>query len=164
MKRLVSHKTFIQCVAGVIYRMAPDNKPRELDKIVEYIKDYFWEHADKQTRGKDKNSFTCVEIEENKSYEFIHNCLFGCREFQNLNLSQAEIDKGISVDDESRPKWVIGGASDGSHLKSYYDFIDLDACVRNINNLLWNEFTNDDLFEQKVFLCKKNEKGELELL
>ena len=164
MKRIISHKTFIQCVVGVIYRMAPNNKPRDLDKIIEYIKDYFWQHSDDSTRGKDRNDFTCLRVDEDETYQFIHDCLFGCKEFLNLNLSQAEIDKGITVDDESRPEWVVSGTSDGTHLKSYYDFIDLDACVRNINNALWKEFTDDDLFEGKVFLCKKNDKGKFELL
>ena len=164
MKRLINHKTFIQCVAGVIYRMAPYNKPRDFDKIVEHIKDYFWEHSDNSLRGIDKNDFTCLRIEEDEIYQFIRDCLFGCKEFQNLNLSQEEVDKGILVDDENRPKWVVSGASDGTHLKSYYEFIDLDACIRNIHMALWQIFTDDDLFESKVFLCKKNEKGELELL
>ena len=161
MMRLVSHKEFIDCAIGIIYRQAPLHKPRDIDKIVDYIIDYFFDHAKETDKTNDK-SFSCLRLDDEDTYKFVHDILYGCPEFLNLNLSQAEIDKKIKFDDENREGFVC--VDRYTTIRSYYDFVDLDACVRNIANALWDYFTNDDLFAQRVFLCKKNEKGELELL
>lgn len=160
MNRIVSQKEFIGCVVGVIYRQAPNNKPRDIDKIVDYINDYFFEHADLEDKCSNR-SFSCLRLDDKNTYEFVHDIMFGCQEFLNLNLSQYEIDNGIGFDDENRGGFVAVDAY--TKIQSYYDFVDLDACVRNIANSLWDIFTNDDLFEGRLFLCKKNNKGEFVL-
>lgn len=161
MKRLISNKEFIGCAIGVIYRQAPQHKPRDIDKIVDYIIDYFYLHADPKMKTQDK-SFSCLEVDEKDLDTFVRDILFGCQEFKNLNLSQYEVDNGIDVNDEKRDGFVIVDAY--TKIKSYYDFIDLDACVRNIVNTFNGLFLLDDFFEEKIFLCKKNEDGELELI
>lgn len=144
-KRILSSRVFIESAVGVIYAMHPYHKPKDIDDIVEHIIMSMREVAVYKS-----NNYCQVELDENNVYDFVDKCLKGCQAFRNLNLSQAEIDKGISVDDEKREKWVIGGASDGSHLKEYYDFIDLDACIRNIVNKIFDDFLNDDIFLGRV--------------
>jgi len=157
-KKLLTNRDLLSSVAGIITIMSPSFKPRNLQVIIDHVDNYF------QTNGKDKENYcsfgrlAMFYIEENDIYDFIEQCLKSCKEFTYLNLSQDEIDRGIGVDDENRPPFTIGGASDGTHLKEYYDFIDLDACVRNICNNLWLLFLDNDLYEQKCEIVYKKEK------
>lgn len=45
--------------------------------------------------------------------------------FINLNLSQDEIDRGVNVEDETRPEFSF--VSRDTTIEEYYDFIDLVA-------------------------------------
>lgn len=164
MKRLLTNKDLIKSVSGIITEMAPGMKPRNLQAIVDYVDKYFREDCKDKDGYYKSDRLVMFYIEEDDIRDFIDKLLKSCKEFNDLNLSQDEIDRGITVDDPSRPQWVVGGASDGSHLKEYYDFIDLDACVRNITNDLYWAFLDNDLFEQRCEIIdtkiEKYEEGE----
>ena len=150
MKRLLTLRNMIKSTTGVITIMAPGFKPRNLQTIVEYIIKYFNENCSNQEGYWKYDGSVMFYIDSDNIRDFVDKMLKGCKEFNDLNLSQDEIDRGIAVDDPSRPKWVVGGTSAGDHLKEYYDFIDTDACVRNIAGELYWDFLDSDLFNGKV--------------
>lgn len=121
--------TFIEKVVGVIYRMAPWHLPRRIDEIVTHIMKYFQEHGEKIF----DTYFITVDLED--GYDFVEKVLMGCDAFKELNLSYNEYKKGVEVDDDSRPSYIFTSAH--SVVEEEHDFIDLDACIRNINDALY---------------------------
>ncbi len=160
MKRLLTLRNMIKSTTGVITVMAPGYKPRNIQAIVEYIIKYFNENCSDQEGYWKSNKSVMFYIDSDNIYDFVDKMLKGCKEFNELNLSQYEVDRGITVDDSSRPAWVIGGTSTGDHLKEYYDFIDIDACVRNISGELYWGFLDNDLYEGKVEIVNISEAAE----
>lgn len=155
MKRIISNKVVIGCVAYCIYRQAPMNKPRNVDKIIEHIKSYFInECKDKEHYFKCSDGYISFQIEEKDVDNFINDMLFASEDFKNLNLSQYEVDNDIKYDDENRGKFAF--VSRDTYIKEYYDFIDLDACIRNICNQLFWEFLDCDLFANRCEIVYKD--------
>ena len=129
--------------------MAPNNNPRNIDKIREYIVNFCTNNI---TDYKTK-------VEDNKLFNYIKNMLFGCVEFIQLNISQDKWDKGmrnpfckensgfnftaVSHDKNGDPSTI-------TQSKDYFDFVDLCACVKNIvHDIDLDEQNNED-----CFLCK----------
>lgn len=147
MKRIISNKSFIKSVVGVIYRMSPENKPRNIEKIVDYIKNHFLEIAD----YKENSGYCSLGVEEKDFYKFVHDFMFGCPEFVELNKSQYELEHP----EKELPQFVA--IDRYTSIKPEYDFIDLDACVRNIVKDYSGEFLDDDLFEGRCEIVYKKE-------
>lgn len=131
----------VEAVAGTLYRMAPRNRPRGMDKIMSYVIEQL--------------ESVCVEVVNNRYlfmtteefHEWLTDMLKRCPEFCNLNLSQNEYDKDISVDDESRPKFAFTSAYDVETEDSWRDdFIDLDAAIRNIYDCIIAAHEETDCF------------------
>jgi len=57
-------------------------------------------------------------------------------DFTNWNLSKREREKGVLVNDESRPKFTFSSRYDGPTKEN--DFVDLDALKRNVYNRIVN--------------------------
>src|SRR6266571_9111605 len=55
-------------------------------------------------------------------------------EIRDWNLSQVELERGVKVDDESRPAFIFTSRYDQP--KPEYDFIDIDALKQNITRSL----------------------------
>ena len=121
----VSLGEFIQYSVGEIYYLAPYHKPRFIDEIVDEIISRF--KVDCKVLGGD---FFYHEVELKDLYKFIENILMPIDKFRDLNLSKIEYELGISVDDESRPKFQFTSAY--SSAPEDDNFIDLDACIQNI--------------------------------
>lgn len=121
----VSLDTFIDYTVGEIYHLAPYHKPRFIDEIVDEIITRF-KIGCKQI-GRD---FFYHEIELKDLRKFIESILMPIDKFRDLNLSQNEYEQGISVDDESRPKFHFSSAYNSTPEAD--DFVDLDACIGNI--------------------------------
>jgi hypothetical protein len=103
------------------------------------------------------NEFYSLEIEKEKAYNYLKDLLMGIPEFVELNLSQVEFDKSISVDDESRPKYAFTTRYDKYDSESWKrDFIDLDAFIGNVRGRLFTLMEID----QDCFCCK-NTNSEL---
>lgn len=146
----ISKRRLIKCCIGVIYEMAPNNNPRNIDKIREYIVNYC-----NNNNIKDYST----RIENNKLSKFIKDMLFGCVEFTQLNISQDKWDKGMRdpfcKENSGFSFTAVGHDKDGVpskiiQSKDYFDFIDLDACVRNITH----EIDLDEQNSEDCFLCK----------
>ncbi len=133
----------VDAIAGTLYRMAPRNRPRNMDKIMSHV----IENAEQSCVDVVNNRYLFMTLEE--FHEWLTDMLKRCPEFCNLNLSQNEIDKNISVGDESRLKFAFTSAYDVETDDSWRDdFIDLDAAIRNIYSCII--FTHE---EYDCFLC-----------
>ena len=73
-----------------------------------------------------------------------------CVQVNHLSISILvdEIDRGVNVEDETRPEFSF--VSRDTTIEEYYDFIDLDACIRNINSELYWDWLDNELFENRL--------------
>lgn len=141
-KQIILESVFIRCALGTIYKMAPYNKPRNPEQIVDDIHKYFAEHG-KQCLG----SYFIV-VDTAKRYELVDKVMKSSKAFIDLNLSQEEVDRGIAVDNPDRPPFTC--VSRDMTIRAYYDFIDLDACIRNINEQLYYDWLDQELMEERL--------------
>lgn len=81
-------------------------------------------------------------------YDLVEKIMCSSESFINLNLSQDEIDRGVNVEDETRPEFSF--VSRDTTIEEYYDFIDLVACIRNINSELYWDWLDNELFENRL--------------
>lgn len=143
---LVSERSLLFVVGGQLFDQAPNRQPRKAEIIMQKLRDKF--------RGNEatvnQNEYYYIRIDEAKFYDFIKDTLFSIPEFEELNLSQIEYEKGVSVHDESRPKYTVTTAYDKYNEESWrHDFIDLDAFVGNVVGK-WNAIHDADC---DCFLC-----------
>lgn len=121
----------IGIIAGEAYTLAPNHSPRKIEIVMDKVRNYLKDNLN-QPIPYDK-SFYCKEFEEDKIYGFIHDMMFSIPEFLEWNLTQIEYEDGISVDDESRPKFCFVSGYDVIEEDDWKnDFIDLDAFVQNV--------------------------------
>jgi hypothetical protein len=141
----VSEGNLMFVVAGQLFDQAPNRQPRKAEIIMQKVRDAFRKDA------HNDNEWYCLEIEEAKTHEYVHNLLMGIPEFIELNLTQIEFEKNISVDDENRPKYAFTSRYDVETPDSWkHDFVDLDAFTRNVHRRLLTLME----MEQDCFCCK----------
>ena len=129
---MISERDLMFVIAGQLFDQAPNRQPRKAEIIMQKVRDAF------RSQAVNDNEFYSIRIENEKVYDWIKDLLFSIPEFQELNLSQIEFEKGVSVDDESRPKFSFTTAYDKYDSESWKtDFIDLDAFVGNVNRSLY---------------------------
>lgn len=127
---------FIRYSMGEIYALAPKYNPRHVDEILQGIIENF--KKDCKHVGSD---FFCHDVEIQDLPEFVAGILSPIQKFRDLNLSSNEYQQGISVDDENRTQFAF--ISRYNTISEDDDFIDLDACIRNIaEQLYYSEFTS----------------------
>ena len=131
---LVSERNLLFVIAGQLFDQAPNRQPRKAEIIMQKVRDAF--RSDK--RCNNDNEWYSIRLPEKEVYQFVKNLLFSIPEFQELNLSQIEYENGVSVDDESRAKYSFVTRYDKYDSESWKsDFVDLDACVRNVERMFW---------------------------
>lgn len=144
---LVSERKLMYCIAGQMYDQAPDRRPRKVDVIMDAVKSKF--RSDEKCFN-DNEHYT-IRIPSNKLYEYLDKLLKSIPEFEELNLSHIEHEKGIKVDDPNRPKYNFVTRYDKYDKDSWKsDFIDLDAFIGNVCNSLLHWIDAD--FD--CFMCK----------
>ena len=132
---IITEKTIMRLIAGQLYAQAPNCQPRKADVILKKVKEYI------ETNAQILGDMRYFELEipkeqENKVIkEFFSQMLMPILEFQELNLSQTEFEKGIKVDDENRAKFVF--TTRYTTPKWENDFVDLDAFISNLNYYFW---------------------------
>lgn len=82
------------------------------------------------------------EIEKNDLFSFLYRICTEVRSVEDLNLSQVERERGISVHDESRPTWVA--TSRYHQLKPEHGFIDLMALANCVRREIELDYGTDD--------------------
>ena len=144
---LVSGRNIIKSVAGVIYEMHPYHMPEGIDVIIGKLNDYF--DSNKGEGGSVDDVFKCFKWESwNDMYKWMKEFLKSIPEFRELNVSRCNKDKNIKYGDDENNGFKLTDrymreTKDGR----YTDFIDLDACTRNIaNEIQWSEENQDDCF------------------
>ncbi len=73
-------------------------------------------------------------IETTDMRAFVSETIDRIPEIRDWNLSQVELERGVKVDDESRPAFIFTSRYDQP--KPEYDFIDIDALKQNITRSL----------------------------
>lgn len=142
----INERNLMFVIAGQLFDQAPNRQPRKAEIIMQKVRDKF--RSDE--RCISDNEFYSIRIEENKFYDFLKELLFSIPEFEELNLSQVEYEKGVSVNDESRTKFVLTSRYEKHDSESWKtDFIDLDAFVRNVERTFWVIYNS----EYDCFLC-----------
>lgn len=150
----ISERNLMFAVGGQLFDQAPNRQPRKAQIIMKKVRDSFREKA------YNNNEYYTLRIEEVNLKGFIKDLLFSIKEFEELNLSQIEFEKKVSVNDESRPKFSISTRYDKYDSESWKsDFIDLDAFIQNvICNLYMLKESNTDCFcciHKDTEICKK---------
>lgn len=149
--------TFIHCMVGATAMWAiRQNKdgnatPRNFLKLLNALHEKL--HASetfKKTRVI-ASAYMFSLVDEKHLRDYLRATLESIPEFLELNLRQAEYDAGLRAadakDDEKRNEWLrkklngnFGARYDErSLLKPEYEFIDLDALLRNITNTIMSE-------------------------
>jgi len=155
---LISEGHLMFVIAGQLFDQAPNRQPRKPEIIMQKVRDAF------RALCYNDNEWYAAEVPEADgtftSYKFIEDLLMGIPEFTELNLSQTEFEKGILVDDESRPKYGFTSRYDVETGESWKnDFIDLDAFINNVHaRLLWLVKSDQD-----CFACVNSNQGHVGL-
>ena len=123
----------IHTVSGVLYDLAPSHKPRRIDEIIEQCCKFCDERIGDEF---------VIYLDEKEVWDFVKDMIYDFEAFRQLNLSQAELDSGITDCDDPNRKGgfaacFVGHDDNGDVVsiettKNYNDFIDLDAAVQNI--------------------------------
>lgn len=127
----ISERSLMFCIAGQLYDQAPARLPRKADIIMQKVRekiriDFF-----------NDNEYYSLRIGRDELYKYVEKLLKDIPEFNELNLTLIEFEKGIAVDDESRPKYAFTTRYDVHNDESWKnDFIDLDAFIGNVVGML----------------------------
>lgn len=138
----ISNRNFIQAIADTIYAMHPYHLPEDIDVIMKQVRDKLDVMPDCNNIIDD--TFKLFRFKDWEDvHEFVKDLVY-CKEFEALNESRRSKD-GKGKD----PDMVFVSRYDSSKLETRYtDFIDLDACTRNITN-----YVIDLVEESDCFLC-----------
>ena len=129
----ITKRDVIHTVSGVLYEMSPSHKPRRIDEIIERCCKFCDERIGDEF---------VIRLDEKEVWDFVKDMIYYFKPFRQLNLSQAELDNGITDCDDPNRKGGFAacfvGHDDNGNVVSiettndYSDFIDLDAAVQNI--------------------------------
>lgn len=145
----LTKRLLMKHVLGTIYEMAPGCKPRNVDKIHQYLINWCDSNITKYS----------IDLDSENLISYLKDILFNCKEFTQLNISQKKYDEGVKDYNDERNHGFgavfVGHNSDGTvnsiyTPEEYTDFIDLDALVPNIaSSIVCAIQTRED-----CFLCK----------
>ena len=150
-KFIVTNRQIIQAISGTIYAMHPYHKPENFDKIMDALLELLNSKAEIHN-GKNC-TFIILEYESIKEFEKkLKEFLFSIKEFRQLNISKKLKDEGVEDIGDKRNSGIklLTRHDIDTEDERYTDFIDLDACIRNI-------VLNIDRiiqFDEDCFLCK----------
>ena len=107
-----------------------EDRTNEISNIILYLNDKIEKHP-LAVYDRYMNDIR-IDSTEKDFTKWLKDVLFDCKDYQNLNLSYNEKEKGISVNDESRPLFCFSTRYDVYNENSWKDdFIDLDAVLQN---------------------------------
>jgi len=135
-KLLFSKKDIISNVAKWSIRQSPKNIPDDLINVLTKLDDHLNMYFNKLT----DIDMGFMEMNYNELYNFIKGNLITIKEFKKWNLS--EMEKSINIDiNDDRGEYCNQFISLYSDIDPYYDFIDLDALIRNVSTDIY--YSND---------------------
>jgi hypothetical protein len=130
--KIISERNVLPAIAYWGCAQDPFCFPRNLEVVIRKARQKIRTMA-----NKDIPDFFYVEIQEEEIEDWVKELLMDIPEFVDWNLSENEAKNGIKVDDENRGEYLFTSAY--SSTPEDDDFIDLDACIRNIANMLMRE-------------------------
>lgn len=136
----ISNREIISSVAGTIYEMHPYKCPENMDKIMSGVVSYYDEKID--SCGHKGDNFKIFDyIDSNSLLNELDTLLKSIKEFRQLNISKKLKDDGVDdIDDDRNGGFSFTDRYTIENKDSRYsDFIDLDACIRNIVNEILNK-------------------------
>lgn len=144
----ISERDLMFVIGGQLFDQAPNRQPRKPEIIMQKVRDAF------RLACYNDNEYYLARVSDDETYEFIKKLLMDIPEFVELNLSEIEFTKNISVDDKNRSKFSFVSAYDKASPDSWKrDFIDLDAFIRNVHYKLQGISVSD----QDCFCCKHDD-------
>lgn len=151
MKVRLSNREIICGVSGTIYKMHPYHLPENMDKIMGTVVRKLDEMKD--MCGHVQSTFKLFEFDDWDAFEkWLRDMLMNIPEFTQLNISRHLKDRGVTnyQDQENSGISITSRYDPDTQDKRYFDFIDLDACIRNI--IMQIDIINQR--NQDCFLCK----------
>lgn len=140
-----------------------EQRMKEFSNIILYMEEKAMKHSKlewNQFVGKYQLRMTKDEMRD-----WLHDTLFECKDYQNLNLTYNEREAGIDVNDENRPQFVFHTRYDVDTKESWKeDFIDLDAIIQNVMTTLCPVKLSDDLDVSNCEFCEHYDKESNECL
>ena len=142
----ISNKAIINGVAGTIYEMHPYHGSIEVSNIISQLSDYLDSLTD--CCGHKNGTFKIFQFNDWETFDcWISDFLFSLEDYKLLNVSKKLREQGVTEDDGI----TFTSRYDEDKLDSRYsDFIDLDACIRNI----CNQIQRTEEYNEDCFLCK----------
>lgn len=149
-KYIVPFDDIIKAVAGCIYYLAPNNKPRNMETIMMAFVDKL--KTNRYVNRVCPTTHVRYYLDGNRSevMRIIREVLFDILEFRQLNLSEREYLMGVDVDDEEKRHSIAFVSRYGNPLEGTDDdFIDLDAVIQNIDVTLFGPYCEVKTNENK---------------
>lgn len=138
---IVSLDKIVKAVAGCIYEIAPNYKPRNIEAIIAALTKKLKEHEDIEYICSSTDVFYYLHSSRTEIMRIIHDVLFDILEFRQLNLSDREYLMGVDVDGDNRKNVMNFVTRYGNPLEGTDDdFIDLDAVIQNIDVALFGPY------------------------
>ena len=128
-KLLITESQLLAAVAYCGVNQDPYNLPRKLDTVLLKLKEKI-----RKEFPKIANDFYIKAFKVDEFKIWLDITLKSIPEFEEWNLSKDEYEKGITINDPNRGKYEFVSAF--STIQKDKDFIDLDACIRNIGLMI----------------------------
>lgn len=151
----ISNGQIIESVAGVIYRMHPYHNPEGINVIIEKVNKWCDETPD--CSGRIDDTFKLFEWDSFDDFtKWLNDFLKSILEFRQLNVSKCLKEKGVKDADDERNSGIRFTHRYAKETKDdrYNDFVDLDACIRNIVRSI----DVSQQMDEDCFLCKYAEE------
>ena len=124
---LISKNDILGNVAKWSIRQSPFDIPPNLEIVLDKLNDHISIYFEKL----EDSDLGFISMNFNELKNFINGNLITIKEFKNWNLSEMEKRIGIDIDD-NRGDYCNQIVSIYSDVDPIYDFIDLDALIRNV--------------------------------
>lgn len=140
----------VKAVAGCIYYLAPNNKPRNMETIMMAFVDKLKAHRYVNRVCPSTHVRYYLDGTRSEVMRVIREVLFDILEFRQLNLSERECLMGVDVDNEAERQSIAFVSRYGDPLEGTDDdFIDLDAVIQNIDVTLFGPYCEVKTNENK---------------
>jgi hypothetical protein len=137
---IFSEKDLMGQLANWSIKMSPNVIPNNLEKVLIDFQDHINPYFEKLK----PEEFKLMEMDLKKLKKFIHGNLITIKEFKEWNLSNYEKNLNKNYNDKDRNNYRIISKFD--KVDNYFDFIDLDALIRNI---AWSIYEENEKFENE---------------
>lgn len=134
-KLIFSEKDLIASLAYWAIKQSPKVVPNQLKNVLERYQDHIKPYFDKLK----KEDLGFIEMDLKTLKKFIKGNLITIKEFKKWNLSELELKHKINTRDNNRGNLCNQFITIFDDPNPLYDFIDLDALIRNSAHFIYDE-------------------------